>query len=320
MTASSPIRRPHLALLCLSAALGASGIARAEPATRVFLNGRPAPVYFNDGDSFRVLGGPLAGSKARLAGYNTLESYGPVHQWGGWHAKELYALSKAATQNAARGTWRCTSNMDTDTYGRILWFCPDLAEDQIRKGLAHAISVNEEPSDPRLLEAQRDAIANRRGIWAHGVPEYVMTSLHSITEGGGASGRTYNRLVSVRDGHSASMEHKDKYEECQTVCNLERPVTEEQIGRAAEQLRALPELAEALKTYGPRLPQLVADWSRLGWFVGVKDKEAAGKLDEAMKALDAAGAFGKEQPHRGSCVVYVEFERRYGSARAACLR
>ena len=94
-----------------------AGPAGAEPASKVFLNGVPAPVYFNDGDSFRVLSGKFAGLKGRLAGFNTLESYGPVHQWGTWTYKEMYVLAKMATLNARRGTWSCTSR-----YGnRHLW-------------------------------------------------------------------------------------------------------------------------------------------------------------------------------------------------------
>ena len=80
--------------LCFCFSFFLSLTAVAEPASQVFLNGVPTPVFFNDGDSFRILEGPLKGTKARLAGFNTLESYGPVHQWGGWHAKELYAIAK----------------------------------------------------------------------------------------------------------------------------------------------------------------------------------------------------------------------------------
>ena len=53
-----------------------------EPRTKVVVNGLMSPVYFNDGDTFRVLSGQLSGTKARLEGFNTLESFGPVHQWG----------------------------------------------------------------------------------------------------------------------------------------------------------------------------------------------------------------------------------------------
>ena len=76
--------------------------AAAEPETLVILNKKATPVYFNDGDTFRALAGPFAGPSNRLAGFNTLESYGSVHRWGKFEAKELYNLAKIATWNAQR--------------------------------------------------------------------------------------------------------------------------------------------------------------------------------------------------------------------------
>lgn len=197
--------------------------ALAEPASLAYLNGQPAPVYYNDGDSFRVLAGPLAGTKGRLAGFNTLESYGPVHQWGTWTAQELYVLAKMATLNARRGVWNCESDMKTDTYGRTLWYCEDLAVDQIRKGLAHAMTVTKEPAKAPLLAAQKEAIEGKRGMWAHGVPAFVLTSLHSQDERPNDEKPSYNRLVSSTDGHSEKWEHRDTYEECQNVCQSDVP-------------------------------------------------------------------------------------------------
>lgn len=188
-----------------------------KPLSRVFLNGVPAPVHFNDGDSFAVLGGEFAGTKARLAGYNTLESFGPCHKWGNWDANELYILAKKATLNARRGVWHCFSDGKRDGYGRILWNCPDLIEDQVRKGLAHAMTVTDDPAEERYLKAQRLAQAERRGIWAHGIPKYVLTSLHSNDEG--YEGTTYNRLVSTETGSSKKWLHKDNYKECDWVCH-----------------------------------------------------------------------------------------------------
>ena len=101
--------------------------AHAVPASKVFLNGVPTPVFFNDGDSFRVLSGPLAGTRARLQGFNTLESYGRCHQWGDWTRRELGHYATLGTLNAQRGVWNCTSDMKKDFYGRILWNCKDLA-------------------------------------------------------------------------------------------------------------------------------------------------------------------------------------------------
>ena len=59
--------------IALSLTPSAPQTAGADAWTRVFINGRVAPVYFNDGDSFRVMGGELSGTQCRLGGYNTLE-------------------------------------------------------------------------------------------------------------------------------------------------------------------------------------------------------------------------------------------------------
>ena len=60
--------------------------------------------------------------------------------------------------------------------------CPELAVHQIRAGFAHAMTVTADPSPDLYLEAQRDAIKLKRGMWAGGVPKYVLTSLHSVDE------------------------------------------------------------------------------------------------------------------------------------------
>lgn len=205
--------------LVMSAAVGSSPDAWATPTTRVFLNGRPTPVFFNDGDSFAVLEGPHKGTKARLSGFNTLESFGPVHSWGDWTATELYVVAKQGTLNARRGEWHCTSDLKRDGYGRILWECPDLIEDDLRKGLAHAYSVDAKPAEPHSLELQKLAQAEKRGIWAKGIPGFILTSIHSADEGGAGPGGTYNRLISTVDGHTEKWTHEDVYAECQVVCH-----------------------------------------------------------------------------------------------------
>ncbi|MDP6932187.1 MAG: hypothetical protein QGG40_04685, partial [Myxococcota bacterium] len=65
--------------------------------SRLLLDGQQTSVHWDDGDTFKRL--TTDGSKgqgARLQGYNTLESYGPVHRWGEWTGQELYALAKDA--------------------------------------------------------------------------------------------------------------------------------------------------------------------------------------------------------------------------------
>lgn len=293
----------------------------ADVPSKVFINGTPSPVFFNDGDSFRVLAGKHKGLKARLAGFNTLESYGAVHSWGGWTATEMFVIAKMATMNARRGVWSCTTDFDTDTYGRALLHCPDLMVDQIRRGLAHAMSVNEDPADPRAIAAQEEAIAARRGMWAHGVPAYVLTSLHSIAEGGGRDGKTYNRLVSSRDGHSAKWLHTEDYGECKTICSAERVVDGLVIESAVEALRADAEMADIVSAMPKsQLTQIVTDYAQLGWFRGVKDAQVKDRLMTKLAEMDANGLVGEGERERGSCVLYVEFQRRYGAGRASCLR
>jgi endonuclease YncB( thermonuclease family) len=291
----------------------AAGSAAAEPASLVYLNGVPSPVTFNDGDSFRVLSGKFAGTKARLAGYNTLESFGPVHQWGTWTAKELYVLAKRATQQAQRGTWRCESDLKTDTYGRMLWWCPELAAAQVRQGLGHAMSVDQSPAKPELIAAQQEAIAAKRGIWAHGVPEYVLTSLHSDDEKPGDEA-SYNRLVSSADGHSKKWEHKNIYQECDVLCWPEKTPAE---------------LLEALKTAG--LPEAVgAAYDEKGVqrllahyikdrTVGALEPELGLKEEAHRAPFEAAfAAFLGQNPR--ACLVHVDFRRRFGSDKAVCLK
>lgn len=293
----------------------------ADVASKVFINGRPSPVFFNDGDSFRVLGGPLKGLKARLSGFNTLESYGAVHSWGDWTAKEMFVIAKMATLNARRGVWNCTTDMKRDTYGRALMWCSDLATDQVRRGLAHAMTITAKPALPQLRAAQAQAIRERRGMWAHGVPEYVLTSLHSVAEGGGRDGKTYNRLVSSKDGHSAKWLHTIDYDECDTTCSSERSVSAEVVEGAVETLRADEDMADIVSTLPKsQLTQVITDYAQLGFFPGVKDESMVARITDKLAAMEAQGHLGQPEKGKGSCVLFVEFRRRYGSGRAKCLR
>ena len=302
--------------LCLCLSMFLSAAASAEPASQVFLNGVPTPVFFNDGDSFRILEGPLKGTKARLAGFNTLESYGPVHQWGDWHAKELYAIAKMATLNARRGVWNCSSEMEKDTYGRVLFDCLDLAEDQISKGLAHVMSVTIDSGHPRLVEAQRVAIEKRVGMWAHGVPEFVLTSLHSVDERSNRA-YAYNRLVSSVDGHSEKWMHQNKYTECQTVCEQDIQISESNL---ATLRNALIKNKDAKPIVGDNaeseLNHIILMWLKTQTVPAVVDKRDR----DVKKALSGLKSEGMTTSKDGYCVIYVDFKRRFGGDKAKCLK
>lgn len=219
----------YLSVCLVGMSLLVASVAWARPETRVFIkvtasgtpdgggSGTLYSVFFNDGDSFTVLDGALAGTRTRLAGFNTLESFGPAHKWGAWDPHELYVVAKEATLNARRGTWHCTTDGKTDGYGRMLMHCQDLIDDDIRKGLAHAYSVNEQPASEHELQLMRLAQAEKRGMWAKGIPPFVLTSTHSADEGAGAE--TYNRLISTVDGHTEKWKHQDIYKDCQWICH-----------------------------------------------------------------------------------------------------
>lgn len=320
-------------LIC---ALFIANAARAEPLTRVYINGSATPVFFNDGDSFRIQSGPFKGAQARLSGYNTLESFGAVHSWGSWTAKELYGIAKLATLTARRGTWHCEGDGKKDGYGRLLLFCKDLAAELIRRGLAHTYSVNEQPGDPDLLAVQREAMKAHVGMWAHGVPRFVMTSLHSKDEGGDKNGKTSNRLISTLDAHSDKWEHDDTYAECQKVCHMvagPSPTDQEQ------NLKAVLENADAKAILDPMQPTLqkkVLDVMVEGVLRGVATGDAleglgvrmpAGVTDAqattllaVLKKLKDDGKLLVTGKQEDSCQVYVDFRRRFGGDRAVCLR
>ena len=291
----------------------------ATPKTRVTLNGKSAPVYFNDGDSFRVLGGSLKGSKARLSGFNTLESYGAVHSWGDWTKKELYALAKMGTYNAREGIWTCTSDLSKDTYGRYLWVCPDLVVDQIKKGYAHAMSVTAEPAKPAAVAAQREAVKNKRGIWAHGVPEYVLTSIHSATER--SDGRpSYNRLVSSVDGHSLKVKHRDTYEECEDVCW--QPSKADRYQRFAQRWSRHAKVSPWVEGYDAEereqlITALIDQADSDALWRDPSHRDAGVKAFEEMKS---AGWVDAARSELKTCMLYVDFRRRFGASRAVCLK
>jgi len=310
-------------LLTTAVFLSGTGTVQAKSKSKVFLNGVPTPVYFNDGDSFAVLKGPLSGTRGRLAGFNTLESYGPVHRWGTWTRQELYHLAKEGTLNARRGVWTCTSDMKKDFYGRTLWDCPDLAEDQIRKGLAHALTVTRLPAREVYLEAQRDAIAHRRGIWAHGVPDFILTSTHSAAESAG-TWNTYNRLVSSADGHSEKWYHDNAYEECFDVCLQVAPVDKAWLEAAAAGLKSGTDDGDVDALIGrlkdTQLNDILIDYLKLGFSNRVEDAELHSKVMAAIEAIQTGGAVAKITRSPGSCMLYVDYRRRFGLARASCLK
>lgn len=295
--------------------------ATADGWTRVSINGRVVPVSFNDGDSFRVRGGEYDGNQCRLGGFNTLESFGPGHFWGDWHPYELYTIAKLATYNARRGSWHCFTDGTRDGYGRLLVECPDLIMDALSRGYAHIYTTDDTPSRPEYIRAQDEAIRFRRGMWAHGVPGYVMTSVHSFDEDTSREWH-YNRLVSTRDGHSESYRHRETYSECDWVCSDEIVADPTAVSTLAREMRADATIAPLVADRANLiLEEYVSRYARTGELPTVLVEPA---LTPVRSFLDAARASGRlpaiHTEEDATCMLYVAFDRRYGTDRASCLR
>ena len=201
---------------CLLSVLSASALAQeTQPSgATVTLNGAVVRIQWSDGDSFRFLDGEYADRGVRLSGFNTLESYGPVHRWGDWTPAELAEVAAQATAHAQSAHWNCVTEGETDNYDRVLVTCDDLTVSMLELGLGHLFAVGALPPVEHIA-AQRAAQAASLGMWAKGLPPAIVTSLHSIAEG---RDFTYNRVVSTTDGSSSPVAHEETYEVCQEVC------------------------------------------------------------------------------------------------------
>jgi len=200
-----------------AAVRGAGGSPAAPVAGQVALDGAMVTVRWLDGDTFAWrTAGRAEEVRARLAGVNTLESYGPVHQWGTWRPAELAQLADEAGKLAASQGWRCQDTGESGGYGRKLVRCPELAAQLLERGLAH-LFILAGSADGALLERQHRAQEQRRGMWAKGVPKQIVTSVHSTAERG-LAGKAYNRVVDARTGRAGKAHHRRRYETCEWAC------------------------------------------------------------------------------------------------------
>jgi len=219
-----PLRPLAAALALALLASPAPAVARRRHQRRspsaVLLDGAPTAVRWVDGDTFRILDGPHRDRSARLDGYNTLESYGPVHRFAGWDPRDLLANAKSATRTAAAGAWTCALRGGEDIYGRLLVACPEAAAELVGQGLAMVYAVDR-PADPGLLALQADAQRRGAGMWARGVPAGIVTSVHSAAER--PDGAAYDRVVDVRTGAAVTRPHRRDYRVCEEVCHRTGP-------------------------------------------------------------------------------------------------
>ena len=211
------------ALLLVASAAPAAARARRAPKavapTRaaIELDGERAEIRWTDGDTFRILSGARAGSTARLVGVNALESFGPVHRWGGADGRALFAVAKRAGASAAAASVRCAIEPRRDGYGRLLARCPEVAEALVRAGDAMVFAVDG-PPDPALVALQHEAQRERRGMWEGGAPPLFPTSVHSADEPDHRARGAYDRIVDTRTGASEVRPHARTYQPCDEAC------------------------------------------------------------------------------------------------------
>ena len=187
----------------------------------IILDGIREKVFWNDGDSFRVTKGPRKGLKARLADYNTLESYGPVHFWGGFNAWDLYKLAKKGTMLARSQEWECKSMNTSGGYGRVVVQCKGLTDAILKAGYAYLFTVGKKGSPDRLVKIQLEAQNKRRGIWAKGIPRWIVTSVHSMdepTRNGKPRVKSYNRICDTVTGKTRGWHHTSNFKPCEAFC------------------------------------------------------------------------------------------------------
>lgn len=190
---------------------------RPPTSATILLAGAWAEVRWTDGDTFRVLTGPLSGRTARLLGVNALESFGPVHRIGSAGGRALLAVAKGSAAVAARAAVRCDARGESDGYGRLLVTCPEVAEALVRGGHAMVFAVDQD-ADRRHLALQHEAQQARAGMWAGGAPPLVPTSLHSADEPDLGARGAYDRIADTRTGLTEVRRHRRTYRPCEEVC------------------------------------------------------------------------------------------------------
>ena len=208
--------RALLALLAFATcAVPATRTVPDGPTSTLKLNGTDVEVVWTDGDTFVFAEGLRRGLRARLMGVNTLETYGPVHQWGRWSREELLEIALDSAAIAAEAPGSCRATGARDKYRRLLVDCAGARAELLRTGYGHLYPFDRE-ADPEDIALQRVARAEGVGMWAKGVPTEIVTKVDAATEENGWS--SANWLVSTEDGRSRRVAHRDEHRICDEVC------------------------------------------------------------------------------------------------------
>ena len=189
----------------------------------------------------------------------------------------------------------------------------------IRSGMAHAMTITAEPSPELYLNAQRDAIKNRRGMWANGVPKYVLTSLHSVDERPNQNW-AYNRLVSTHDGHSERWIHGETYGECDKVCVEEVQLESQVLEEAKQRLDSVESLSAWRQLTARKQVEVLELWLMINTVSAHIPKTERALMRQALTQLVNTGLLVASQTRLGGCMIYTDYRRRFGGGKATCLK
>jgi hypothetical protein len=89
-------------------------------------------------------------------------------------------------------------------------------EATLAAGHAHVFYMSGDDVDETMVAVQARAMRKGYGMWAKGVPELLVTSLHSAAEN--KDGSAYNRTVDLSTGVSSLRQHTTVYETCEEIC------------------------------------------------------------------------------------------------------
>ena len=182
----------------------------------IILDGKIVASTWLDGDTVRLQLDDTKKVTARLAGFNTLESYAAVHKWGAWTPNQLIDIARQATLRTKSETWHCKTLPGSGGYRRIKIDCPQLRHSLLRSGLAHVFTIGAKV-DPTNLQTQNFAKSHGLGMWAKGVPSIIITHVRSKATPSPQE-RIYDTHVSTQTGEVQFRNHTLTYSPCQFVC------------------------------------------------------------------------------------------------------
>ncbi len=154
-------------------------------------------------------------------------------------------------------------------------------------------------------------------MWAKGIPTYILTSLHSAAEG---HENNYNRLVNTVDGHSKQWHHQNAYDECENVCYQPTELPLEEAFAVVRELRADSILRPVLEGIDDMLIALSVNTFIQNNMVPKIFGKHNDLVLKKMTTMKAAGRFADAKRMKGSCSIYVSFERKYATPKPGCLK